>query len=60
MKEKLMLFTKILDTVTNQIIVQVLIEDASMIYDRVLAIKDNKNTLSIEVFDTKSNLIFSK
>lgn len=60
MKNTLVLFTTFIDTATGKIVQQVLVEKAEAIYNRVLAIKDNENIIAIEVFDEKTNLIFSK
>ena len=60
MKNTLTLFTTFIDTATGKIVQQVLTEKAEAIYNRVLAIKDNENIITIEIFDEKCNIIFSK
>lgn len=60
MKNNFTLFTTFVDTVTGKQIQQVLVEKAETIYKRVRAIKDNKNLISVEVFDNNNNLVFSK
>ena len=60
MKNTLTLFTKFIDTATGKTVQQVLVEKAEVIYNRVLAIKDNENIIAIEVFDGNAKFIFSK
>ena len=60
MKNNFTLFTTFINTVTGKQIQQVLVEKAEVIYNRVKAIKDNKNLISVEVFDNNHNLVFSR
>lgn len=60
MKNNFTLFTTFIDAVTGKQIQQVLVEKAEAIYNRVQAIKNNKNFISVEVFDNNHNLVFSK